>query len=185
MSPLQQKLKEHKEKLSIIQTEIASRRIDLPLKEETKLKISNTLKEGYAEGRILIRDIPTKGIPMRYKGVYIRSTWEYSFIKQFEALGYEFKKDFIYEPVDFRVPYVDDNGENHTYFPDFYFFKENIVYEIKPERLSTHSLNHTKIEAAKKYFEEKNIGFELFTENQINLIPIEAISNDPDIIFAA
>lgn len=103
--------------------------------EKRALELSNQhsekLKEGYATGKISptvrVKNAPT------YKGVKLRSKLELSAIKFLESDGLIFGKTLFYEHVETKVTWIDDKGSMHTYTPDLYDVKNEVVYEVKPQ----------------------------------------------------
>lgn len=77
--------------------------------EETKKKLSEkALKNSY---RRIMRHT------QEYKGVLYDSSWEVEFAKRLETLGEPFERPST------PILYVDDDGKEHNYFPDFYLTK--------------------------------------------------------------
>lgn len=84
--------------------------------EETKKKLSEKgLKNHY---RRIMRH--TK----EYHGFLCDSSWEIKMIKKLEELNEPFIKP---EPIT----YIDDNGIQHHYFPDFFLPNRNLIIEVK------------------------------------------------------
>lgn len=92
---------------------------------------STVLKEGYSSGRL--SPVHPRGRTTVYKNVKFRSQLEVKVVKHLESTtGLELGSTLLYEPVETRVPWVDDEGEKHTYIPDLYDTVRKIVYEVKP-----------------------------------------------------
>lgn len=69
-----------------------------------------------------------------------------------------------------RIKYSDKNGKQHYYIPDFkiiYTDKKIVVEEIKPKILTKLELNILKFNAAKLFYNNKNIEYKIITENEI------------------
>jgi hypothetical protein len=49
-----------------------------------------------------------------------------------ETQGLILGEDLLYEPKFARSKWIDENCKSHTYIPDLYDVKNNIVYEVKP-----------------------------------------------------
>jgi hypothetical protein len=92
---------------------------------------SERLKEGFASGRIK----PTarsRSAPV-FRGVRLRSLLEQSAIEFLELRdGLVFGETLTYEDPATRVQWCDLRGRSHTYHPDLFDKKNNVVYEVKP-----------------------------------------------------
>lgn len=133
--------------------------------------------------------------PDKYIGninwIIFRSSWEYKFCRWLD-LTKEVKKwgsEIIY------IPYYDDRGKEHKYYPDFYLEIEKMdmefkwLVEIKPKKqteppkkplnetkksinnykkaIETYKINVLKWKAAIQYCEIRGIEFKLLTEDVI------------------
>lgn len=102
-----------------------------------------------------------------YKGFYFRSILELSFLKV--NLNENLKSaEYI------KIPYIDYNGVKRNYLPDFILNDKELI-EIKPLSLINSLENKLKFEAAKKYCEENNLIFKVFTENDFKVLSIDEI----------
>lgn len=61
---------------------------------------------------------------IQYKGVTLDSSWELALAKRLDKLGVEWKRP---DPI----PWTDDEGLQHNYFPDFYLPKYDIYLDPK------------------------------------------------------
>lgn len=144
--------------------------------------------EEYNQGRFRPKN------PDKYQGnhseIYYRSSYELKFM-QYCDLN---ESIIAYQSEEFCIPYISPiDGKYHRYFPDFFIkFKDkdgNIrkaVIEIKPEkdlkepdknpkrktkswayRVKTWAVNQQKWNAARKYCEDRDWEFKIFTEKQL------------------
>ena len=85
------------------------------------------------------------GISGWYKNWYFRSLRELSFmINVIEKEGHEWKNA---ESHEFTIKYLDVNGVERTYHPDF-VLDDKIIIEIKPEKLQLNENNQRKQDGA-------------------------------------
>jgi hypothetical protein len=116
-----------------------------------------------------------------YKGLFFRSSYEYSYYKKLEKEGHDLS-DVSYE--EFKIPY-EWNGHKHTYIPDFFIKSEKKIVEIK----STYHIGidngliTTKATAAKKFCEQNGFTYEILTEKDVEIIQSSLFKNDPDVLF--
>lgn len=92
-----------------------------------------------------------RGIYGNFNKIHFRSSLELMY------LIYWHENDISIESAEahkFRVKYVSDDGDEHNYSPDYYLIDQNIVVEIKPQKLS-HTAN-LKVEAFKNQHPELN-----------------------------
>lgn len=68
--------------------------------------------------------------PIEYNGVLLDSTWELELAKRLDSLKIEWIRP---EPL----PWIDNNGKHHNYFPDFYLPKYKIYLDPK----NPHAIN--------------------------------------------
>ena len=95
------------------------------------------------------------GISGWYKGWYFRSLRELSYmIKVIEKEGHEWKS--LDNTSDFRIKYLDANGHERSYCPDF-LIDNKIVVEIKPKKLQGLDLVVRKQNAAMMYCKTRNL----------------------------
>ena len=86
------------------------------------------------------------GISGWYKGWYFRSLRELSYmINVIEKEGHEWRS--LDNTSDFRIKYLDKDGHERSYCPDF-LIDDKIVVEIKPEKLQGIECNSRKKDAA-------------------------------------
>lgn len=95
-----------------------------------------------------------------YKGIYFRSIREMAFyIRTTEVEGRKCVN--IHMQKAYKVPYVHPfSGAERTYTPDF-LVDENLVVEIKPLKLMNTVENQAKFKAAKAFFAQKGLAFEV------------------------
>lgn len=134
--------------------------------------------------------------PEKYKGdcskIYYRSSYELKFMQYCDLT----ESILSYQSEEFFIPYVSPiDGKYHRYFPDFFIkYKDKegnirkVVIEIKPEkdlkepeknpkrktkswayRVKTWAVNQQKFSAARKYCEEKNYEFRIFSEKDLGI----------------
>jgi hypothetical protein len=84
--------------------------------EETKRKISESALA--SPHRRLRRGI------VEYKGVSLDSSWELALAKRLDELNVKWIRP---EPI----PWIDDEGITHNYFPDFYLPEKNLYLDPK------------------------------------------------------
>jgi len=151
-------LKEKQEETSL---KVASKNIGKKRTEETKEKMSKSIKNAYKEGRI----VPGKGynnIPIKeYKGIRYQGSYELKFLKFVEDYGK--LNEIINGP---RINYIFDNNE-HSYFIDFMLKDTDIVFEIK----SNYYWNKSKdVNLVKKETAEKCYNYNLVMDNNFKKI---------------
>ena len=92
---------------------------------------SNILREGYASGRL--SPVPRMAKAPTFRGVRLRSLLEQHAIEFLEKRdNLVFGETLFYEPKETRVQWFSSDGKSHTYCPDLYDTKNQIVYEVKP-----------------------------------------------------
>jgi|694.fasta_scaffold106804_2 hypothetical protein len=90
-----------------------------------------------------------------YNGFYFRSLMELSFL-----VYYIPKINLICVSGEtIRIPYIDINGNNRTYLPDF--MVGNYLIEIKPKKLHTSKAVSIKTDAAKTYCKQNGLIFKM------------------------
>ncbi len=80
-----------------------------------------------------------------------------------------------------RVPYIDAQGKNHTYAPDFFIqYKDGrrAIEEVKPKNKINDKGNAEKFSAAVSHFSKKGMGFSIVTEDNIGLNNIRKLKID-------
>lgn len=103
-----------------------------------------------------------------YKGFYFRSIFELSFLKI--NLNENLKS-----AENIKIPYIDYNGIERNYLPDF--INGNELIEIKPESFKNSLENKLKFEAAEKYCKEHKLIFKVYTEKDFHILSTEEIYN--------
>lgn len=132
--------------------------------------------------------------PYKYKGnlneIYYRSSWEAKLLTWLDG-----REDIIqYSSEEIIIPYKSPiDGRWHMYYPDNWIkFKDSngnvreAIIEVKPyaqtiepikqtkitksyvEKVQTYAINKAKWEYAKRFCEEKNWEFHIFTEKDLN-----------------
>ena len=95
------------------------------------------------------------GISGWYKGWYFRSLRELSYmVNVIEKEGHEWRS--LDNTPDFRIKYLDKDGHERSYCPDF-LIDNKIVVEIKPEKLQQLDLVVRKQNAAIMYCKTRNL----------------------------
>lgn len=121
--------------------------------------ISKRLKLAIAEGRFT-PDVTNSWcnsrriVEINGRTVCVRSSWEEKFLLM--------NPTFEYEKT--RIPYIDKYGQQRTYIVDFTDSEGNL-YEIKPS--SKIGENSEKILAAREFCKQRNVQFNLITENEL------------------
>lgn len=77
------------------------------------------------------------------KNVFLRSSCEFDFAYSLD------KKKVLYDTECLRIPYIDADGANRIYIPDFYLSGENKIVEIKGEYFMNDNV-YLKLRACKK-----------------------------------
>lgn len=134
--------------------------------------------------------------PNKYKGdctnIIYRSSYELKFMQYCDLT----ESILAYQSEEFCIPYISPiDGKYHRYYPDFFIkYKDKngdirkAVIEIKPEkdlkepeknpkrktkswayRVKTWAINQQKWNAAKKFCEERNYEFRIFTESELGI----------------
>ncbi len=91
-----------------------------------------------------------------YKGWHFHSLREIQYYLQAEADGHNLVK--IHAIKEYRLPYLDYNGEQRTYTPDFLLDGHTII-EVKPKNLWTTQENSAKFAAAEAFYKAKGLTF--------------------------
>jgi hypothetical protein len=128
--------------------------------EETKKKLSKSIKNAYKYGRLKPQNRWGKTIVKQYNGIDYQSTYELNFIKYCEEIG-------LFELLE-RGPiiqYVDDNGLPHNYFSDFKIKDTDIVIEIKSTYIWK---KNQRINEIKKEFSEKLYNYLIIKDNNFS-----------------
>lgn len=144
--------------------------------EEFRKKLSDVAKgeKNPAYGKVYSRG--GRSIKGYYKGKFFRSLLEYSFMKHIESLGTSLDS-LDYE--NFVIPWIDEQGVNRTYRPDFFDLTSKVVYEVKQSyAVSFCELKH---EAARLYLEKKGITFKVVTEKDFSKIAFENAIKDSEV----
>ena len=96
------------------------------------------------------------GISGWYKGWYFRSLRELSYmVNVIEKEGHKWRS--LDNTSDFRIKYLDKDGHERSYCPDF-LIDDNIIVEIKPKKLQELDLVVRKQNAAIMYCKSRNMG---------------------------
>ncbi len=115
-----------------------------------------------------------------YNGIFFRSIMELSYMVYLD------NNDIIYtiaETTEYRVKYIDVNGIDKYYFPDFVLKDSSNIIEVKPKRLTNTLLNKLKFKAAKLKYVDK---FKIITEDDIPKLcddEIKELYNNKVIVF--
>jgi hypothetical protein len=124
---------------------------------ESIFKMKNSLKEGYKTGRIQITSTTNgKGIKVKLKKYpnLFRSMWEAEF--KIDNPIYKYEKEHGH-----RIQYIGEDGEFHTYIPDF--ANEYEIVEIKnPYKLK--DFNNYKLIGLIQYCKEKNLSWRILSK---------------------
>ena len=101
-----------------------------------------------------------------YKDIFFRSSLELLFIINYESTNNDLPLSA--DNKTYSIEYNIDNTKRH-YYPDFLSLSTNTIYEIKSKQWLSKSTNQLKIKKAKEIYTEKNINYEVLTENDIPL----------------
>lgn len=97
------------------------------------------------------------------KKFYYQSSYELDFLEFCERSD----KVCSLQKVNFSIPYKDDCGKEHNYFPDF-VVNEKVVVEIKPKTMLGYNNNREKIEYAKKFCRDRGYKYKLLMEEELS-----------------
>lgn len=132
--------------------------------KELSANHSKVLKEGFSSGRLKPTGTPRAGLTeTSVPGLKVRGSYEHRFIEYITSIGMVNDVDYVYEPNEDRLPYINENGKKSTYFPDFRIGDD--VYEIKPFNLIDEPKNKKKFRAARKRFGKDH--FIVITEHEL------------------
>ena len=118
------------------------------------------------------------GISGWYKGWYFRSLRELSYmVNVIEKEGHEWRS--LDNTPDFRIKYLDKDGHERSYCPDF-LIDNKIIVEIKPKQLQNIECNTRKKDAAlifclSRNYEYKIVDVEINTNQIYDLYVSNAI----------
>ncbi len=93
-----------------------------------------------------------------YKGWFFRSLIELSYM--INVIEKNNLKWVSAESKKFAIPYLDWDGKNRNYFPDF-FVNDKILVEVKPNRLKNSARNILKAKAAEKFCKNNGYKYEI------------------------
>lgn len=127
----------------------------------TGKKVSRILKEKIANGEYT--PIITNSRTHWDAKIILSDTTIKKFRSSWEAAFWNSNKHLEYETL--RIPWVDENGESHTYIADFFDRETDTVYEIKPR--SSWCVQESKVQQAIKWCKEHNLKFIWINENNI------------------
>ena len=143
------------------------------IKDRKKWKdsLSVSAKNAIAEGRFTPNVTNSWcnsriSIVINDKIVNVRSSWEAYFLLKNPDLGYE----------KIRIPYIDSDGKKHSYIVDFVDARGNL-YEIKPS--SNIGKSSEKFLAAEKYCRDKNVEFNIITEDYFKNPDFSLLKDQP------
>lgn len=113
-----------------------------------------------------------------YNKYFFRSLRELSYIiNVLEKEGLEWKS-----AESIRIPYINYDGNNRTYSPDFLVDNKYLV-EIKPIRLHNTPLIKLKTECAIKYCSENNLEFQIIDQKIMELKELELLVESEKIVL--
>ncbi len=143
--------------------------------KELKPKMNGRYEQGYVKNSACKKLLPS----LRNQPIIFRSSYERKFIYWLES-----NDDVAYWGSEcIGIPYMYIDHYTHTYYPDYYVIMTNgdkILVEIKPKNQTIKPTNESsyawnmyiknmcKWKAAKKYCEDRNIKFQILTEDTIN-----------------
>jgi len=151
-----------KKQYSFLQTNIKSNAI--PIQKKTK--------NGFLQGTFIPKN-KDKFIIVKNRQnggkIKYRSSWELKFLQWCDQNPRVQK--VISEGI--KIPYIDINGKQKNYYPDFIIIWNNEKYliEIKPSNQTLNETNQRKFQSAKQFAKEKGLKFLVLTEKELaNLI---------------
>jgi hypothetical protein len=101
-----------------------------------------------------------------YKSIFFRSSYELFFIIEYE------KENGILpisaENKNYKVLY-EISGKTFTYLPDFYCPITSKIFEIKPKKYLSNSINKIKFETARLWFSSLNIEYKVICEKELKI----------------
>ena len=100
-----------------------------------------------------------------HKKIYYQSSYELGFLKFCETSD----KICSLQRPDFVIPYVDNQGKDRVYNPDF-LINGKVLTEIKPKSMMKYNNNTEKVRAGKSYCERKKFEFRLLTEQELKQV---------------
>jgi len=134
-----------------------------PHSEETKKKLSISVKKAWAEGKFKkIQNTFGQTDTKIYNGIEYQGSYELNFLKYIEKQGYLNKIE-----RGPKIKYINKDGENKIYFSDFRLKNSNIIFEIKSTYiLELHKENYYIKESAAllKY------DYNLVLDNNFNIV---------------
>ena len=91
--------------------------------------------------------------------------------------------DLLWEYESISIPWYDDNGQEHQYYPDFYLPQYSVVIEGKPKSLWSREDTIIRKEAAEKLYKFYLCDYDTSIIDEIieNVTTIESITNEKDI----
>lgn len=112
-----------------------------------------------------------------YNSFYFRSLRELSYIVNLDKQN---KKWSSAEKI--RIPYVNWDGKERTYAPDF-LVEDKILVEIKPTKLRETKSVQLKKEAAEKYCKDKNLEYLLVDAEPLSTEEIKTLRSSGKVKF--
>jgi hypothetical protein len=142
--------------------------------EETKNKISLGGIRAYKEGK---HKEESGGFKKFKRGqfysiknnryLHYRSSWELQAYQIFEQIN----KIVTYEPEPFLIEYISIDNKQRNYIPDVLITYDDLskeLIEIKPKCFLSEPTNVLKFAAGKKFAEQNNMKFIIYTEENLN-----------------
>lgn len=129
--------------------------------KKTAKKNSETMKRKIAEGSFTPCITNTR--THWQAKIFLDDEIYKQFRSSWEAVFWNSNKHLEFESL--RIPWIDENSENHSYIVDFYDRNENIIYEIKPKSVWPHQ--NTKMQQIIKYCLTNKIKFIWINEDNI------------------
>lgn len=115
-----------------------------------------------------------------YKGHFFRSKMELSYLKYLLDNNIKFENG---ESIKFRMSYVDDNGKNRNYYPDFYLIESEEIIEIKPTSMISFENNSKKFKVATERHKNKFKILSYKDFHQLTKKEIRKLYNDKDLVW--
>lgn len=145
-----------------------------------ELKKKHSLNSSGSKNSMYGKQTPKKagnGWSGWYNGYFFRSLRELGYIY------YELELKMIdwKSAENIRIPYVNYDGKDRTYSPDF--LVGNKLIEIKPEKLIDSPLIKLKTEAALKYCKENSLEFEILDYQIIDIKDLDKLIDNGKVIL--
>lgn len=167
--------KSTKGKLILNYKQLCEKQSKIKSSKEQKEKQSIRMKELWKSGRMNNVSFSNSVITIvNYKNKIFRLRSSYE-LKLFNIL---IKNNFYVDNIEYeslKIPWIDDNGVSHTYFPDFYIISHygpDLILEVKAKDFINDREVILKKEFAQRFVDnfEKETRYKIITENELDKI---------------